>query len=109
MENITLRELCDTLGVTRRAVQGYEKAGLVKASARNKRGYLLYDEKSQERISRIRLYQQLGFTIKEIKWLFEVPKEELKKVLEDQVKHLLEERFKIEDAIIKAYELIDTL
>ncbi len=30
----TLHELCDDLGVTRRAVQGYEKAGLVSATAK---------------------------------------------------------------------------
>ena len=28
---MTLREVCDTLAVSRRAVQGYEKAGLVSA------------------------------------------------------------------------------
>ena len=43
----TLHELCDALGVSRRAVQGYEKAGLVAPSGRNKYGHLLYDEKAQ--------------------------------------------------------------
>ena len=32
----TLREVCDLLGVSRRAVQGYEKVGLVEPSGRNK-------------------------------------------------------------------------
>ena len=35
------REICETLGVSRRALQGYEKAGLVTASGRNKYGHLL--------------------------------------------------------------------
>lgn len=30
MNTMTLREVCDSLGVSRRTVQGYEKAGLVK-------------------------------------------------------------------------------
>ena len=56
--NKTLHELCDALGVSRRAVQGYEKAGLVSATDKNKYGHLLYDESSQRRIAQIRLYQQ---------------------------------------------------
>ena len=42
MAEMTLRELCDSLGVSRRAVQGYEKAGLVSPEGKNERGYLLY-------------------------------------------------------------------
>ncbi len=34
--NKTLHELCDELGVTRRVIQGYEKAGLASATGRNK-------------------------------------------------------------------------
>ena len=52
----TLREVCEQLGITRRVVQGYEKAGLVSASGRNKYGYLLYNAKVQKRISQIRLF-----------------------------------------------------
>ncbi|MBR6537688.1 MAG: MerR family transcriptional regulator [Lachnospiraceae bacterium] len=57
---ITLHELCDTVGVSRRAVQGYEKEGLVEASDRNKYGHLLYDEKTQLRIAQIKLISSLG-------------------------------------------------
>lgn len=59
--NMTLREICAAANVSRRAVQGYEKAGLVKPSGKTKRGYLIYDEKTQERIRKIKLYQELGF------------------------------------------------
>ena len=38
MAEMTLRELCDSLGVSRRAVQGYEKAGLVSPEGKNERG-----------------------------------------------------------------------
>ncbi len=66
MEGMTLREICEVLGVSRRAVQGYEKVGLVSATDRNKYGHLLYDETAMLRIARIKFYQQLGFSIKEI-------------------------------------------
>lgn len=53
MKDMTLREIYKTFGVSRRAVQGYEKAGLVSASSKNERGHLLYDEYSQKRIQQI--------------------------------------------------------
>lgn len=109
MEYRTLRELCETLGVTRRAVQGYEKAGLVKPSSKNERGHLLYDQKTQERISRILLYQHFGFTIKEIKQLIDAPDIEAKKALINQARQLEVKKVQLEKTILKLYELIDAI
>lgn len=109
MAEMTLRELCDSLGVSRRAVQGYEKAGLVSAEGKNERGYLLYSEETQEKINRIKLYQQFGFTIKEIKGLMKAPAMELKKALERQVEKMKGKKTETEELIKKAQELINTL
>lgn len=106
MDKITLRELCEMSGVSRRAVQGYEKAGLVKPTARNNRGHLLYDEKSLKRIERIRLYQQLGFKIKEIKHLIDAPDIEVKEALKEQVKKV---EIQKDDVIRKTYDLINVI
>lgn len=70
---MTLREICETLEVSRRTIQGYEKAGLVAATARNKCGHLLYDDTAKFRIARIKFYQQLGFTVKEITVIIDAP------------------------------------
>lgn len=109
MATMTLRELCDSLGVTRRAVQGYEKAGLVCAVDKNERGYLLYDEEAQEKIDRIKVYQQFGFTIKEIHFLMNAPRCELKKALEAQVEKMKRERRTMDSLIQKAYDIINTM
>ena len=69
----TLREICNILEVTRRAVQGYEKAGLVAPSERNKYGYLIYNEIEQERIKKIKLYQQFDFFQFESLYSFLIP------------------------------------
>jgi len=106
---MTLREVCNTLGVTRRAVQGYEKAGLVVASGKNERGYLLYDGKTQARIKTIKLYQRLGFKIIQIKDLIDAPKEVVKQALEEQVDWLKCERESIEDLIALANEIIRSI
>ena len=110
MENCkTLNEIHMETGVTRRAVQGYEQAGLVSASDRNKYGHLLYDEDAQKRITRIRFYQELGFTIREIKGLIDAPAPQVKASLEIRIACLKEERHNMDSLIEKAYELIEIL
>ena len=109
MEEITLREVCDSFGVSRRAVQGYEKAGLVCATGRNRRGHLLYDINSQERIKKIKLFQEMGFSIKEICEIIDAPSHILKSALEERIAKLKEDYAHTENMIRKANELIELL
>lgn len=71
MKDMTLREVCSTIGVSRWAVQGYEKEALVSATGKNDRGYLLYDAAAQNRIKKIKLYQDMGFSLKQIKQIID--------------------------------------
>lgn len=94
MKEMTLREVCQTFGVSRRAVQGYENAKMVAATSRTSRGYLLYDISAQERIQKIKLYQDMGFSIKEIQQIIDGPADVRRsaliarqKLLEKDVKH----------------------
>ena len=105
----TLKETCAELGVSRRAVQGYEAAGLVKATRKNKYGYLMYNQHARERIERIKFYQELGFSIKEIGELIDAPRGVLKLRLEEQVQKLAEELDQKTYAIQKARALIEEL
>lgn len=82
---MTLKEVCKNLGVTRRAVQGYEKAGLVSCVGKNKYGYLLYDEAAIEKIRSIKMYQDFGFTIKEIKMLLTASDELYKRMIKERI------------------------
>ena len=102
---MTLREICETLEVSRRAVQGYEKAGLVSATSRNKYGHLLYDETAMLRIARIKFYQQLGFSIKEIIDIIDAPNILLKVALEKQVDKLRKEDAEIRELIERQIKL----
>ena len=85
---ITLREVCKNLGVSRRAVQGYEQAGLVKPTGRNARGYLLYNQLEQEKIRKIKFLQDMGFSIKEIREISEAPKDVVKGAIEKRIEAL---------------------
>ena len=106
---MTLREICEALGVSRRALQGYEKAGLVTASGRNKYGHLLYDKDAEARIAQIKFYQQMRFTIKEITRLIDAPDAEVKTALEYQVQKLREEKTEMDELIEKANQMIASL
>ena len=105
----TLRQVCAELNVSRRAVQGYEKAGLVAPSGKNKYGHLLYGEQARERIRLIRFYQQLGFQLKEIKNLLDAPVSVKKAALQAQIKELETEHGRLQELIRQAKEYIDTL
>lgn len=109
MEIKTLHEVCNIFGVSRRAVQGYEEAGLVSASDRNKYGYLLYDENAQNRIKRIKLYQDFGFKIKEIKEIIDAPNPIVKAALQNKIIIMQKEQKRRDELIEKAYRLIESL
>lgn len=107
--DMTIRELCGTFGVSRRAIQGYEKAGLITASGKNNRGHLLYDETAQDRIMRIKFFQLVGFKIKDIAYIIDAPDDVLKSALEEQLQKLKEEQKHIEQLIGETIKLIEKL
>lgn len=95
--------------VSRRAVQGYEKAGLVRPSGKNAMGHLLYDEEAQERIGLIRLYQGFGFQIKEIAGMLELSEQELVGRLEKRKRGLANRLEEINGAISEINKIIEEL
>ena len=105
MDELLLREVCELVGVTRRAIQGYEKSGLVAATNKNKMGHLLYDKKAIDTIKEIKQYQNCGFSLDEIKRLKFMSESEKRKFLESKVQFLKAEQSRIIDSIsfLKAY------
>ena len=81
MKEFTLREIHTVYGISRRAIQGYEKANLVSATGKNEYGHLLYNTAAVNRIQKIKLYQDMGFSIKEIQTIIDGPTEILKDAL----------------------------
>ena len=105
----TLQEIHKTLGITRRAIQGYEEMGLVRASDKNKYGYLLYGENELRRIEKIKMYQEFGLKLKEIKELIDAPNHIVKAALERQVEKLKKEQEKLNTLISQAEAIIKEL
>jgi len=60
-------EMAKKAGVTVRALQYYDKEGLLLPSAESEGGFRLYDEKDMARLIQILMMKQLGFSLGEIK------------------------------------------
>lgn len=101
-----LREVCETVGVSRRAVQGYEKAGLVSATGQNERGYLLYDEEAQKRIAKCKWYQDIGFTVKEIVQVIDAPEHILRSALQVKMDEMKVRQERLDKIMKNTEELI---
>ena len=106
MQQKTLREVCNMVGVTRRAIQGYEKIGLVASSGKNKYGYLLYDENAVEKIRTIKQYQEFGFMVKEIKELLEVSEEVYVEMMNVKMNVMKQKFMELEANISRMEELL---
>ena len=106
---MTLHELCDACGVSRRAVQGYEAAGLVQPSGHNKRGYLIYDPAAQDQVRTIRTYQRFGFQVREIGRLLSMPPEAQKEKLIRQKNILAQKQEELRDTLRLLTERIESI
>ena len=101
----TLRQMCAELKIPRRAVQGYEKIGLVRPSGKNKYGHLLYSEPERERIRFIRFYQNL----KEIKELLDADIPVRKAAIQAKIAELETKNVQLQELIQQAKEYIAAL
>ena len=73
---ITLRELCEKTGVSRRSIQRFERAGLIKSAEKNNKGHLLYAADTTERVIKIIFLRMLQIPLMEISALISLPESE---------------------------------
>lgn len=106
METMTLREVCNMVGVTRRAVQCYEQEALVSSTGKNKYGYLLYDDVAVKRIQEIKMYQDFGFALKDIKVLFASSEEEYMEQMSKKLREMKKQLIELETNVVRMEELI---
>lgn len=106
MQEIKVNEVFDKTGVTRRALQGYEKKGLVSPSGKNKYGHLLYGEKEVERIREIKLYQEFGFSLNEIKVLLSADSVLFKEMISEKLIVMKEDLSRLKENIRTAEDLL---
>ena len=95
----TLKEVCNELRISRRAIQGYEARNLIAPASRNKYGHLLYDDEMVKRIAFIRFNQKIGFSIEDISNFIDGSFEETRKQLSKQADILRCEKAVLENRL----------
>ena len=78
-----LSEVCKITGVTRRALQEYDRIGLISPTGKTNAGYWLYDDEAVKTIMLIQIFVEAGYERKEIKTVLERPDilDEIKKTI----------------------------
>lgn len=98
-----ISEVTKLTGVSRRALQEYDKIGLLKPSAKTEAGYWLYDEASVYIISLIQVYTELGYKRKEIKEMLDKqindPEYDIENEINKTIKMLEEKKKRINGMI----------
>jgi MerR family mercuric resistance operon transcriptional regulator len=83
---LTIGEMSATAGVPTSTIRYYERAGLLKASARSASNYRLYSQDDLERLRFIRAAQATGFTLDDVsKLLRPAPCESVQRLIEERL------------------------
>lgn len=106
---MTLKEVSKETGVTRKIVQTYENYGLVKATTKNKYGYLLYDDAAVKKIKKIRLYQRFGYRLSEIAKLEYMTVDEQVMILKEKINNMYDNQSETAELIEMAEQLLENL
>ena len=67
MDNLTIGRLAEMTAVQPRTIRFYEGKGLLPPPRRSDSGYRLYTAQDVKRLSHIRTFRALGFTLREIR------------------------------------------
>ena len=102
---MTVNEVSKLTGVSIRALQYYDKIGLLRPTRYTQSGYRLYDDTALETLQQILLFRELEFPLKEIKEIISRPDFDRKMALEQQIKLLTMKKERLENLIGFAREI----
>lgn len=95
----TVHEVSKLTGVSIRALQYYDKIGLLPPAEYTASGYRLYDDTALEKLQQILLFRELEFPLKEIRRIIDSPDFDKGKALEQQIALLTLKKEHIENLI----------
>ena len=103
---MTTKQVAESVGLSVRIIQEYEKAGLAfKPTHRTNRGYLLYDDREINRLWQIRFYRELGYENKQIYEIFNDPTFDFHSSITKQIEELKQKKLAL-DRLIETAEFI---
>ncbi|WP_315108054.1 MerR family transcriptional regulator [Clostridium intestinale] len=87
-------EVVKKLNINRETIRYYENIGLLTENKRDKNGYRLYSEDEVEKIEFILMVKSYGFSLKEIKVIFDEVYEDILGGHIDGIKKIVEEKIR---------------
>ena len=102
---MTVHEVSKLTGVSIRALQYYDKIGLLKPTGYTQSGYRLYDDTALETLQQILLFRELEFPLKEIKTIISSADFDREKALEQQITLLTMKKEHLENLISLTREI----
>lgn len=103
---LTVKEVCELVGISARTLRHYDAIGLLKPSARTDAGYRLYSEADMERLQQILLFRELEFPLSDIRKILAAPDFDRKKALDQQIELLKLKRDRTDGLIELARSLM---
>ena len=83
---MTVHEVSRLTGVSIRALQYYDRIGLLRPSDRTPAGYRLYGDTELARLQQILLFRELEFPLRDIRAILESPTFDRGKALDQQIR-----------------------
>ncbi len=104
----TVKEVSNLTHVSVRTLHYYDRIGLLKPTEVTESGYRYYDDAAVERLRWIGLYQEIGFSLKQIAEILDADDESRNALLRKQIEEMEEKRLKLENRILiaKGMEMI---
>ena len=99
---MTVHEVSNLTGVSIRALQYYDRIGLLPPAERTEAGYRLYDGAALETLQQILLFRELEFPLKEIRRILASPTFDREKAQEQQIGLLELKKERLESLIALA-------
>ncbi|WP_286906004.1 MerR family transcriptional regulator [Clostridium sp. UBA1652] len=87
-------EVVKKLNINRETIRYYENVGLLTENKRDKNGYRLYSEDEAEKVEFILMVKSYGFSLKEIKVIFDEVYEDILGGHVEGIKIIVEEKIK---------------
>ena len=103
----TVNEVCKTAGVTRKTLYYYDKIDLLKPVKRSgKQKAKLYNDSAVDTLKTIKLYQEAGLRLSEVRTILNQPEKTIEILLNVQ-KRLFEQKQMLSEQIILLTKLIE--
>lgn len=103
---ITLRQMEQLTGVSRRMLQEYDRIGLLKCRSKTPGGYWLYNSEDMTRLMAIQLLRRQGFSRREIAYISGDPDQPLQVMLQHAEAALLQRRNAVDQALLQLQALL---